>query len=78
MATKVQETNAASSTIDPARLYLYEEIATVAGATPRQVRRWVEEGRLGYVQLPKGRRVAGQQYLDFIAGRTVAPDDGLA
>lgn len=61
--------------VEPGKLYSYAELAEAAGEgiTERRIRRWVEEGRLGHVQLPKGRRVQGAQFLDFIAGRSVAP-----
>jgi hypothetical protein len=58
--------------VDPRRLYKYDEIAALAGVTPRQVRRWVERGWLSYVQLPQGRRVGGAHYLAFVAARTVS------
>lgn len=60
--------------IEPSEPYTYEEIAAFARATPRQVRRWVEEGRLGYVQYPQGRRVLGRHFLDFIEGRSVSAE----
>jgi excisionase family DNA binding protein len=56
----------------PERLYTYAEIAELAAATERQVRRWVDEGKLDYVQLPRGRRVTRDQFLAFINDRTVA------
>lgn len=61
---------------DPDRLYSYSEIAELARVSERRVRRWVEEGRLSYVQLPRGRRVTGDQYLAFITSRTVEQGDG--
>jgi excisionase family DNA binding protein len=66
-STQHQQTQTAE--ID--RLYSYAEIAELARVSERQVRRWVEEQRLSYVQLPRGRRVTGQQYLDFINSRIV-------
>ncbi len=56
---------------NPARLYSYAEIGELADASERQVRRWVERGWISYVQRPQGRRISGQQYLDFIEGRAV-------
>lgn len=68
-----QDTSA--SGIDPHRLYSYEEIAAVMAVEPRQVRRMVEEGWLGYVKTGprRGRRVSGQNYLDYLAANTVEP-----
>jgi alkylated DNA nucleotide flippase Atl1 len=61
--------------IELERMYTYEEIAGFAGegTTARRVRRWVEEGKLGYVQLPQGRRVLGRHWAAFIADREVSP-----
>jgi len=64
-----------SEAVEPTRLYRYEELAPFAGVTERQIRRWVTFGWLGYVQLPQGRRVSGQQYLDFIEARAHAADE---
>ncbi len=71
MTTKTQ---AASRTSEPERLYTYAAIAELADVTERQVRRWVEEGKLAYVQLPRGRRITRDQYLDFITHRAVERD----
>lgn len=68
MTTKTQ---AASRASEPERLYTYAAIAELANATERQVRRWVEEGKLAYVQLPRGRRITRDQYLDFVSRRAV-------
>jgi excisionase family DNA binding protein len=59
--------------IDRHRLYSYDEIAGIMAIEPRQVRRMVEEGRLGYVKTAphRGRRVSGQNYLDYLARNTV-------
>jgi len=53
------------------RLYSYYEIAELARVTPRQVRRWVEEGKLAYIQLPRGRRITRRQYVEFVNDRAV-------
>jgi predicted site-specific integrase-resolvase len=53
------------------RLYDYAEIAELAHVTERQVRRWIEDGNLDYVQLPRGRRVTARQYADFVNSRVV-------
>lgn len=69
MATKQKD----ALGVEPERMYSYEEIAEFAGATPRRVRRWVEDGLMGYVQLPRGRRVLGRQYAAYVASNTVDP-----
>jgi excisionase family DNA binding protein len=56
---------------EPERLYTYAAIAELAEVSERRVRRWVEEGKLPYVQLPRGRRITCQQYLDFVSDRSV-------
>ncbi len=61
----------APSEVIPAKLYTYEQIGEWADASPRQVRRWVESGWIDYVQRPQGRRISGQQYMDWVAGRSV-------
>jgi excisionase family DNA binding protein len=53
------------------RLYTYAAIAELADVSERQVRRWVEEGKIAYIQLPRGRRITRRQYLDFVSGRAV-------
>lgn len=65
------------ATIEPDRLYMYEEIAAMCGATPRRVRRWVEDGKLAYTPLPggRGRRVAGWQWNEHLRSSAV-PADG--
>lgn len=65
----------AGSTIDPDHLYTYEGIAEMADrVSARQVRRWVEEGKLGYTPLPggRGRRIAGWQWSEFLRTNAVA------
>ena len=73
MATATSEKVPASA-IEPHRLYTYAEAAELFGAKERQVRRWVEEGKLDYTPLPggRGRRISGQQYLDTIHKTAVA------
>lgn len=66
-STQHQQTQTAE--ID--RLYSYQEIAELARVSARQVRRWVAEGKLAYIQLPRGRRITHRQYLDFVNDRTV-------
>jgi excisionase family DNA binding protein len=55
----------------PERLYTYAAIAELAAVSERRVRRWVEDGKLAYVQLPRGRRITRRQYLDFVNDRAV-------
>jgi excisionase family DNA binding protein len=74
MATKV--TQEPSPTIEPGEVYTYEEAARLLKLSRRQVRRYVEDGYLGYVQLRRGRRIRGQQLLDYIDANTVEPDEG--
>jgi excisionase family DNA binding protein len=73
MTTKVKTQAGA---IDPDRLYSYDELSEVTGLSPRKIRREIEEGRLGYVQTgpERGRKIEGQQYLDWKAARRVAPE----
>jgi len=66
--SKIQEK---SRVVIPDEEYTYAEIAAFAKVHERRVRRWVEEGKLGYVQHPKGRRVLGEQYLEFRRQRRV-------
>jgi hypothetical protein len=55
------------TTIDPDRLYTFEELGEVSGLGPRKVRREVEDGRMGFIQVSpeRGRMIEGQQYLDW-------------
>jgi len=55
-------------------LYTLEEVAEKVKGTPRQVRRWTDEGRLEFIKLPQGRRILGQTMIDFLSGRTVEPE----
>ncbi len=72
MATKEKEKDTPG--IAPERLYTYEEVAAFAGVTPRMVKRWCEDGRLGFVRLPRGRRILGRQYSAFVSGNVVDPE----
>jgi excisionase family DNA binding protein len=63
-----------SDASEPERLYTYAAIAELAEVTERRVRRWVEEGKLPYVQLPRGRRITLRQYSDFVSACTVAKE----
>ncbi len=60
--------------IEPERMYTYEEVAQLASASPRMVKRWCEDGRIGFVRLPRGRRILGRQYAAFVAGNAVDPE----
>ena len=73
MTTKVKHEPAVA--VEPTRLYRFEEIAPFAGVSARQIRRWVESGWIAYVQLPQGRRISGQQYLDFVEARAHAAEE---
>jgi excisionase family DNA binding protein len=64
-----------TQTAEMDRLYSYQEIAELACVSARQVRRWVEEGRLAYIQLPRGRRITRHQYLDFVNDRAVEREE---
>ena len=57
------------------RQYRFEEIAELAGVTPRAVRRWVDEGRIGYIQLPHGRRITARHWAAFIKANEVPPEE---
>jgi excisionase family DNA binding protein len=71
MTTKVKQSPPA---IEPERMYSYEEVAAFAGVSPRMVKRWCEDGRLGFVRLPRGRRILGRQYAAFVTQNVVEPE----
>lgn len=54
---------------DPAAVFTIPEAAEKFAVSPRQMRRWVYEGKMGYVLLPggRGRRVTGQHLNDALA-----------
>lgn len=64
--------------IIPTRLYTFAAVAKFfgGGVTDRQVRRWVTDGKMAYTPLPggRGRRISGQQYLDYINDHRVEPE----
>jgi excisionase family DNA binding protein len=70
MTTK-REPSISADANQPERLYTYAAIAELAEVSERRVRRWVEEGKLAFVQLPRGRRITCRQYLDFVSDRAV-------
>ena len=53
------------------RGFTYEEVAELLSARPRQVQRWTEEGKLGFVRLPQGRRILESQLREFIEANRV-------
>lgn len=57
------------------RLLTPAEVADQCRATPRQVRRWLDERRLAFVELPRGRRVPESALHAFLARRTVEAED---
>ena len=59
---------------DPNRNYSYAAAAPLFAdsISARQVRRWVETGKLPYIQFPKGRCVRGSDINEFIANARVA------
>jgi excisionase family DNA binding protein len=71
MATKVKQE---PERAEPEPMLTYEQVADLAGVSVRQVRRWVEEGRLGYVNLPRGRRVLARHYVAFVERHAVEPE----
>jgi excisionase family DNA binding protein len=73
MATAIEKKT--SGTIDPERGYTFEEIAEMLSVSPRQITRWVQEGWIGYKQLPRGRRILGKHYLAFIDSDVQAWED---
>lgn len=48
------------------------EVAERCNATQRQVRRWLDERRVEFIALPKGRRVRESVLNAWLADRTVA------
>lgn len=66
--------------IESNRLYTYVEMANFAGLDGtdeqkyRRVRRWVEDGKLGFTPLPggRGRRIAGWQWIEYVRNSAVA------
>lgn len=47
-------------------MFAPEEIAELARVSARQVRRWMDEGHLTFVQLPKGRRIPASSWSEFV------------
>lgn len=55
------------------RGFNYEEVAEMFSVRPRQVQRWCEEGHLGYITMPQGRRILERHIQAFIEARDVEP-----
>lgn len=75
MPTKQTES---TGVVDPHRLYSYAALAEVSGLSARKIRREVEEyRRMGHVKTghERGKMVRGQQYLDWLDRREVAPEE---
>ena len=69
---------ATNGSVDPDRLYTYEEIAELCGMSVYSVKRWTFTGKLGCTIIPGGRarRIRGQQYLDALEAGARDPDLG--
>ena len=52
-------------------LYTYAEVAERFAASGRQVKRWCDEGRLGFIRMPQGRRITERHIQDFIEANDV-------
>ena len=74
MTTK-QKHKQAPGSIDPDRLYAFEELADLTGLSDRRLRRMADDGRIGYVLVgeERGRVIRGRQYLDWLDARSIAP-----
>lgn len=55
------------------RAFTFAETGQLVGASERQVRRWADEGKIGYVKLPQGRRVRPAQIEAFLKANEVDP-----
>lgn len=55
------------------RALTFAEVGELVGASERQIRRWCDEGKLGYVRLPQGRRVRPAQVAAFLDANEVDP-----
>ena len=73
MATKVTRGARLPIETEPERLFTFEDIAALASASVRQVRRWVTEGKLGFVTMPQGRRVTLKQWQRFVRDNSIEP-----
>lgn len=57
--------------LDP--VYTAEEVAEFLSVTAPTVKRWMTDGLIRYVELPKGRRIKASQLDEFLESRTVEP-----
>ena len=69
MATKVKQV----APVEPERAYTYKQAGEFVNASERQVRRWCDERRIGYIRMPQGRRILGRHINEFLASREVKP-----
>jgi excisionase family DNA binding protein len=63
---------------EPELLLTQAEVADQLRATPRQVRRWLDERKLAFVMLPQGRVVPADAVERFVASRyfrELAPEE---
>jgi transcriptional antiterminator len=68
--TKEKSPSPLEKVFDPNALYTMGEFAERCKVTERQVRRWIDEGHgLKFIQLPQGRRILGQDAIDFLRER---------
>jgi hypothetical protein len=66
------QVNAGQKPFPPDRLFTKEEIGEMLAVPPRRVRRWWDDGKLGWVRLPGGRdrRSTGAQLNESLARNT--------
>jgi excisionase family DNA binding protein len=58
---------AVSGPFEPDCILTYAEAAEPIGVSERMIRRWVADGRLPFIQLPRGRRLRGSAVNAFLA-----------
>jgi excisionase family DNA binding protein len=56
----------------PERFYTPEEVAEILSVTTQTVKRWIAEGRIGYIRMPKGSRIRQRHLDEFLDEREVA------
>jgi len=61
--------------INPDQLYRPDDLAPRGGLSARQLVRMMDERRIGFVVVgaQRGRRIRGQQWLDWLESQTVEP-----
>lgn len=69
MPTPTSTPKKVPETFPPSAVLTYAEAAGPLGVSERQVRRWVSEGRLACIQLPRGRRLRGSTLNRWLADR---------